>query len=296
MMYMMKKIFSIYCLVLLCCGHGLALGDIAYLSFAEGYWQIFIMDDYGKRHRQVTKSPYDKIKLSWYPSADYLLVNGSQGQVVKLDVKTATETELKLPLPGIADAVISPLGKQVAFSLSVAGSTDRNDLWLVNVDGSGLKRLTRMRGLQHEPVWASNGSQLYFLSGKVGEGKQHHDIFRYDLTTGSVTQITSASLFHFDIAVDKKNQLLYSSNQTGNYEIWYRNADNQSKQLTHHPGVDAKPSWSASSDAIVYESSQNGVSNVWWLDLTTGQQRQLTRSNVGARGPVWMPAIQRAGH
>ena len=261
--------------------------EIAFLKFVDNFWQVHVMNPEGKDIKQVSNSPYDKIKISWYPNGKHLLVNGSQNQIVKLNVDTMEEKNLKIPVDAIADAVVSPDGKKIAFSASAAGPVDRNDIFLIHEDGSNLKKITRMQGLQHEPVWSVNGEVLYFLSGIVGANKQHHDIYRYELATGAKTQITSASLFHFDIAVSKTNKLAYSNNSAGNYEIWQLVNNQQPVQLTDSNGIDSNPTWSPDEEKIMYESVNNGVANIWQLELSTKVTKQVTHAEIGARYPVW---------
>ena len=163
--------------------------DVAYLAFTQGYWQLWIMNHDGVNHKQITHSHYDKSRVSWYTDGKHLLLNGNQGELVKVDILTGKEIPIVLPLKGMNDAVISPDGKQILFSLSTSDSIDDNNIWLVNTDGNQLKKLTNMSYLQHEPVWAPDGNSLYFLSGK---GEQSHDIWRFDLKDKRQEQLTVA--------------------------------------------------------------------------------------------------------
>lgn len=260
---------------------------IAYLAFSGGFWQLWTMDSDGNRQTQVTRTSYDKIKLSWYPDGTHLLVSGSQGELNKVNVHSGQETAVELPMEGVADAVISPNGSHIAFSASVAGAIDRNDIWLVDVDGDNLRRLTRMQGLQHEPVWPPDGRSIYFLSGITGAEKQHHDLWQYELSSGSLRQLTSGKLYHFDIDVSNKGALAFSNNSTGDYEIWSRSDTGELARLTHNPALDAKPSWSPDGKRVLFESTRSGEPNIWRLGLEDGQLKQLTSEAIGARHPTW---------
>jgi len=264
-------------------------GKIAYLAHSDNFWQVWTMQADGTSSRQITRSPFDKIHISWYPDGMHLLVNGSQGQIRKVNVQTKAIAVLELPIKGTVDAVISPDGQFIAFSLSVAGSIDNNHIWLVKEDGSGLKKLTTMKGLQHEPVWSRDGKAIYFLSG---EGDQAHDVWRVDLDSKRTEQLTAGKLYHFDMAFTNDNAMAYSNNQTGNYEIWVKQKDGQDLQLTRHEAIDARPSWSPDGEAIVFESSRNGVMNIWRKSIGGGEAIQLTHKKVGARFPVWFAGGQ----
>ena len=277
--------FTVY--LLACSASSAFANEVAFLAYEKGFWQVFLMGQDGSRQKQVSFSPYDKNKISWYPSGKYLLLNGSQGELVKLEIETGNETPLNIPLEPIADAMISPNGKQVAFSISAAGPLDRNDIWIANEDGSELRKLTRMKGLQHEPVWSNDGKDIYFLSGIVGANKQHHDVFRLTLSNNAIEQLTSSALYHFDIALSREGDIAFSNNRSGDYEIWLKQSSGQSTQVTNSPGVDAKPNWSPDGEKLIFESTRSGVPNIWMYDLKSGETKQITRQKIGARNPVW---------
>jgi len=258
--------------------------DVAYLAFTQGYWQLWVMNHDGVNHKQVTHSHYDKSRVSWYTDGKYLLLNGNQGELVKVDVLTGKEIPIVLPLKGMNDAVISPDGKQILFSLSTSDSIDDNNIWLVNTDGNQLKKLTNMSYLQHEPVWAPDGNSLYFLSGK---GDQSHDIWRFDLKDKRQEQLTVAQLYHFDIAVSPNGDLAFSSNRSGNYEIWIQGQNQTAKQITAHPALDARPTWSPDGTTLIFESTRNGHAGLWKIPVKGGAATLLTHHQDGARAPVW---------
>lgn len=257
--------------------------EIAYLAYSNGYWQVWVMDANGDHNLQVTQSPYDKSRVSWYPDGKHFLVSGSQGILNKVDINTGNELPIEAELNGMYDAVLSPNGKQIAFSLSAAGNIDGNDIWVIDSNGKNQKRIAKMKLLQHEPVWSIDSKQIYFLSVT---GKQTHDIWKINLSNGSKKKLTDDSLYHFDIALSQKGDMAFSNNQTGNYEIWTMQSG-KSKQVTNHPALDAKPTWSPRGNALVFESNRTGVSNLWAIQLDGSDPVQLTSHKDSARAPVW---------
>jgi TolB protein len=203
-----------------------------------------------------------------------------------VDIASGDEQTQALELSGMLDGVLSPDGQQIAFSLSTSGSVDDNNIWTVALEGQNLRKRTQLPAMQHEPAWSPNGERLYFLSG---DGGQAHDIWMLTLATGEVRQLTVGALYHFDIAVGPQNTLAFSSNRSGNYEIWLwdEGAGGTPQKLTDHPALDARPSWSPSGESMVFESSRSGGLNIWKLELVSHALTQLTYHADGARHPVW---------
>lgn len=262
-----------------------APADIAYLAWAsDGYWQAWVMSADGSDQRQVTSSEYDKSRVSWYPDGRHLLVSGNQGELVKVSLANGAETPIPTAMTGMNDAVLSSDGKRIAFSLSTSDSIDDNNIWWINADGGESRKLTNKRFLQHDPAWSQDGEAIYFLSGK---GDQTHDLWRYHLGDGDLEQLTSGQLYHFDVAPGPGGALAFSSNRSGNYEIWYQPSGQKPRPLTTHPALDARPSWSPDGTSLVFESTRGGAPNIWYLPLTGDEPVQLTDHPGGARAPVW---------
>ena len=188
-----------------------------------------------------------------------------------------------LPIKGTVDAVVSPDGQYIAFSLSVAGSIDNNHIWRVNIKGEELTQITNMAGLQHEPVWSPDSQWIYFLSGK---GNQSHDIWRVSVDKKNIENLTVAKLYNFDVAFSKAGDMAFSSNRAGNYDIWLKK-NNELQRLTKNDAIDSRPTFSPNGENILFDSLRSGILNIWKKSLTTNENQQLTNESVGARFPVW---------
>jgi len=93
-------------------------------------------------------------------------------------------------IPKAFDGAISPDGKQIAFVRNVEGNYD---LWLQNMDGTGLTQLTTQTYGDFEPAFSPDGKQLAFVSNRDSEGSvRQTSIYVMDLNTGKVKRITNA--------------------------------------------------------------------------------------------------------
>ncbi|MEP7013758.1 MAG: S9 family peptidase, partial [Acidobacteriota bacterium] len=93
----------------------------------------------------------------------------------------------------ISDPQPDPQGSRIAFSVRVtdfASNGSKYDLWLVNADGSGLRRLTSDPKRDTDPRWAPDGKSLYFLSTRSGSSQ----IWRLALDGGEPSQVSDLPL------------------------------------------------------------------------------------------------------
>lgn len=256
---------------------------IAYLGHTGGYWQVWTMTPQGEDKKQITDSKYDKSRISWFPGGNEILVNGSQGKLTRVNIDSLVERDIVLPIKGTVDAVVSPDGKHLAFSLSVADSIDNNDIWRVDIEGNDLTQMTNMNHLQHEPVWSHDAQWIYFLSGK---GDESHDIWRTSIDKRIIEQVTSNQLYNFDVAFSREGHMVFSSNREGNYDIWIEK-NNSVVKISNHESIDSRPALSPDGKRVVFESMRNDAMNIWLKAIGTNKVKQLTDETIGARHPIW---------
>jgi TolB protein len=116
-----------------------------------------------------------------------------------------TDRRALLAANGRRDAVtqsFSPDGTRIVFELVTARPPGRrrgerqSDLAIVNVDGSGMRRLTRTAALETTPVWSPDGTRIAFASDRHAKGRdlQRHgpasEIYTMRADGGDVQRLT----------------------------------------------------------------------------------------------------------
>jgi dipeptidyl aminopeptidase/acylaminoacyl peptidase len=93
----------------------------------------------------------------------------------------------------LSEPQVSPDGRSIVVtisSLDLEANRRRSDLWMVNADGTGLRRLTSDPASDTSAAWAPDGSAIYFLSTRSGSSQ----VWKLPLGGGEAQQVTSLPL------------------------------------------------------------------------------------------------------
>jgi Tol biopolymer transport system component len=106
-------------------------------------------------------------------------------RVYLVNVTTGKRTKLSELPRGAWLFDLSPDGSELAF---VADTTGSNQVWVVNMDGSGLRQVTDDPYEGSDPAWSPDGRQIAY----VGFGERtNRGLFVIDLGTGKTKRLTN---------------------------------------------------------------------------------------------------------
>ena len=185
---------------------------------------------------------------------------------------------------GASQAALSPDGTQVAV---VARTTDRAGIFLVPTDGSAEPKFW-IRG--SSPVWTADGKQIIFSRGG--------DFWMVELGSKNATAITKERRGGraAQLSPDQKT-LAYYSGRSGSQDIWLVPVDGseEPKQLTKKSMAQDDrrfaPAWSPDGKQIAYFCNKNDYweDDIWLVDVTSGEEQQISRGLMAMSTPVWSP-------
>jgi dipeptidyl aminopeptidase/acylaminoacyl peptidase len=99
------------------------------------------------------------------------------------------DKETFMDMESISNAAISPDGRQIVFTrewVDKVKDQPRTNLWIVDVDGTRVRELTRGSWRDSSPVWAPDSKRIAFLSDRDGTNQLH--VLYVD--TGEIAQLT----------------------------------------------------------------------------------------------------------
>ena len=258
---------------------------IVFIGQIHQSWQIFQVTTHDTDIKQIITTEHDVLKLSLAFDGQKLLFITSDGKTFVLNLKTNERVDIEINMKGMVDTVLSKDEKSLLFSLSSGGSRDANHIWHADMMTKKTTQLTHMEERQYHPIWSHDDSSIFFISGA---GRQNYDIWRLDVESGSLNQLTAGQLYNFEPSCSVNDEIAFSSNRSGNYEIWAMDPfGGNVRQLTHDLGVDSQPSWSPDGEHLVFVSNRDGHSALYIMDRDGKNIRRLSPEGLICRNPAW---------
>ncbi len=142
--------------------------DGKYLAFSDEIGFYLRQIDTGETHSVTLPENLKAASISWFPDNVHIVISlSASGHSSLWELSTLGGGAHKLLEEG-RDPAVSPDGKEVAF---VAGSKLHQQIWLVDVDGSQLRKLVGDDDdLFGAVAWSPDGTKLAYTRAKVGYG------------------------------------------------------------------------------------------------------------------------------
>lgn len=251
----------------------------------------------GQGTRFLTSSADGKTVAFERDGVVYKMAPGGEPKPISLtastDDKVSTEERLVLT-SGARSFTISPDLSTVIFDV-------RSEIWSVPVKkGDGPNRddaaqLTDWVGSDTEPVYAPDGKSVFFVSDRNGAER----LYRMEVDTKKISAVTSADadISQLRLTPDKKFLTFFQKGKNGGvYRVSV--AGGEPQRIVVRPGAsDVEYEVSPDGRYVAYvdilpesgyyywESGQN----IYIVDTTTGESRDVTMLNARHSSPTWSP-------
>ena len=269
----------------------------------------------GRSIRRLVKSTinsnYESLRFinssgSFSPDGRFFAIAAKRKQhedLVILDVKRGREVErIRIPLNGLETPSWSNDGTRLVFTGFDGGLSD---LFVINRDGTGLRRLTNDKYADLQPTWSPDGKTIVFSTDRGGQTNFEQlrfgnmRIALYNLESGAIEQLP-----HMDqgkninpVWAPDGRSIAFVSDRTGISNLFlYQLSDRNLYQLTDvFTGVSGitpqSPalSWAREADRLAFAYYEAGEYNVYSIDNPRSLKRQPYQDGP-APGPVLLLA------
>jgi TolB protein len=158
------------------------------------------------------------------------------------------------------------------------------EIYVVNRDGSGLRRLTNHPENDVTPTWSPTGQQLAFTSDRTG----NPNIWIMNADGSQQRQLTRES--HADRSTWSPapfNEIAYTAQSGGGFNIRvYDFSTGSTKTITDSIGTNEQPSFSPNGRHIAFSSTRAGKVQIFTIARDGNDLRQITRVGNN-RYPNW---------
>jgi TolB protein len=191
------------------------------------------------------------------------------------------------PEADVTSAALSHDGLRVAF-------VRRDDIYVMNVNGTHLRRLTFSAAVDGAPAWSWDGRWIAWSSSRSG----HAWIEKMRASDGGgKTVLAGPGALDVPAWSPSGRQIAYAGVKG---QIWVMNSNGSGKhaltraRIRIRSGVDWAPAWSPDGRRVAYESnldtgSLNPTNEIWLINADGSHAVRLTHNAVNDDHPSWSP-------
>jgi Tol biopolymer transport system component len=210
----------------------------------------------GRLVRSALSTNYESLRFihssgAFSPDGRYFAITAkrkAKDDLVILDVRRdgAEVGRIDVPVDGLQTPNWSPDGERLVFTGFDGGMAD---LFIVNRDGSNLRRLTNDRYVEWQPSWSPDGKTIAFATDRGPD--------------------TDFEILRF-----------------GNFRLALYHLEGDTVQLLQHmeDGKNINPVWAPDGNSLAFVSDRTGISNIFLYDLGERLIYQLTDIYTGVSG------------
>ncbi len=250
---------------------------LLFISTRDNDVEIYVMEVDGSHQKRLTHSKGEEGQASWSPDGNKILFisyrdDRTTDEVYIMNADGSEQKNLSNHPKRDHWPAFSPDGKKVVFN---SNRESDNDIYVMNIDGSGLTRLTKS-GSEDRPKWSGGGKKIIFRSKRSGDV----ETYKMNVDGSAQTRVRAGHTIFSPISPDGAKMVFRKREERGHSEIVLRDLKNNVETtLTNTPGFDNQaPVWSPNGARIFFHSDRDGNREIYVMDADGSNLRRLTFS------------------
>ena len=236
-------------------------------------------------------------------------------QVAAAVTPTAAPTPVASPTSASVVPTAPPGSVLAILFSSHRGGVHDSEIYVMNMDGSGERKVTDNRGHTWGPRFSPDGTKLVYSSTVPGEhtvhdaegggltGSGNHDVYVADFSGDSIANLQTVNSNNITAGYTSWDNgwswspdgqwIAFTSDRAGNWEIYKMTTDGKTiVRLTENPAQDGWPWWTPDGQHILFSSNRSGQSEIFMMNADGSNVVQLT--NIPDRSNLY-PAVSSDG-
>jgi TolB protein len=268
---------------------GVFASRIAAVRKANGGYELVLFDVDGQGTQVLLTEKDILMAPAWRPDgSELLLTSYRSGRPELWSYRLADRTFRALTHRGNAmGGVYSPDGRRIAYSLTEGGNTD---IWVMNADGGGQKKLTHEPAIDVSPAWSPDGKRLAFASDRAGTPQ----LYVMNDDGGQVRRLTFQGNYNQTPAWSPRGDAIAftARDERKVFDVfWVAPETGVISRVTQDQGrTNEEPSYAPNGRLMVFRTDRNGFGQLVVSDAKGDRQTVI----AGAKGadlvaPTWGP-------
>ena len=249
--------------------------------------EIYIADYDGENQRRVTVNRSLAINPSWSADGRAIAYTSYRRGYPDVYVSYIYQGKMDQPTGGTETIhnflpAFSPDGMRIAFMTNRDGNME---IYVVNRDGSNLRRVTRHPGNDSTPTWSPAGNQIAFTSDRSGSPQ----IYIVDADgMEQPRRITSESWAdRATWSPAPYNEIAYAGRTGPGFDIKIFSLEQgQIRTITDGTGSNESPAWSPNGRHLAFASTRSGRTHIFTVARDGNDLRQVTQMGNNVQ-PSW---------
>ncbi|MCH8474890.1 MAG: biopolymer transporter Tol [Opitutales bacterium] len=254
--------------------------------------EVFTSDLFLGEVRQLTRDGSDSVGPRWSPDGRRIVYTSyfQSGfpDIFMIDLGTRRR-EATVTLDGTnTGARFSPDGRNLVMTLTGEGNSE---VYVSNIRGRNIRRLTRTNSVQSSPGWSPDGRQIIFASDRMGSPQLY--VMNRD---GSGVRRLPTDISRYAAEPDwnpvDTNKIAFTAAVAGRFALAvYDQEARESRFITRGPADAVHPRWLADGRHIVFteRTSNSKVLSIVDTQVREGQSPKVTPLHRSSQGKLSMP-------